>query len=140
MFVLNWLMKRSEGCGIRILVCLGFVIAILLLNVVIYGVKLLLPVILYVAGLLTIFLAVSDDSPGTSAASSNFLAAGIAFIVYTEFFDALLKFSKDDVGLAWIYLILISTLATYILKFGAMLVWEFYIARREGRDPSWKRW
>ena len=82
-----------------------------------FGVKLLLPVILYVAGLLTIFLAVSDDSPGTSAASSNFLAAGIAFIVYTEFFDALLKFSKDDVGLAWIYLILISTLATYILKF-----------------------
>ena len=124
--------------GRGFLIFLGFMIGLLLLNVVIFGIKLLLPVIVYVAGLLIIFLAVSDSSRAASAASSNFLAAGIAFIVYTEFFDALLKFSKDDVGLAWIYLILISTLATYILKFGAMLVWEFYIARREGRDPEWK--
>jgi hypothetical protein len=95
-------------------------------------------ILVFVGGLLTIGIALSDDLVGTSAASSNFLAAGIAFIVYTEFFDTLLKFSKDDVGLAWIYLILISTLVAYILKFGTTLAFEFYIARREGRDPFWK--
>ena len=123
-----------RGVVIFLLIMIGF----LILNVVIFGIKLLFPVILFVAGLLIVLLALSDSSDGTSAASSNFLAAGIAYIVYTEFFDALLKFSKGDVGLAWIYLILISTLASYILKFGVMLVYEYYIARQEGRDPVWK--
>ena len=138
MFVLDWLLKRLKGCGQTILACIILAIVISILSVVFFGIKLLFPVILFVAGLLVIFIALSDDSNGTSAASSNFLAAGIAYIVYTEFFDALLEFSKDDVGLAWIYLILISTLASYILKFGVMLVYEFYIARREGREPMWK--
>ena len=118
-----------RGVVIFLLIMIGF----LILNVVIFGIKLLFPVILFVAGLLIVLLALSDSSDGTSAASSNFLAAGIAYIVYTEFFDALLKFSKGDVGLAWIYLILISTLASYILKFGVMLVYGVLYCSPRGK-------
>ena len=134
MSVLRWLMEKLKSIERRIgkwiFVVIGFLVFCLLLNVVIYGVTLLWPVILAVAGLITVVVVVSDDSASTSSASSNLLAVAIAFVIYIEFFDTLLKYSKGDVGLAWLSLILISALIAWIIKFGVMLIYNFYISRR----------
>ena len=87
--------------------------------------------VLFIAGLALFLFAIMDDLE--DAASTNFLTGIIGFIVYTEF-DNLLRLTKNNVGQAWICLILISVSIAYVLKLGSRLFFIFYTARQEGKS------